>query len=160
VIHYAHTQAAHPIRIGILVSLIATVVAILLAPDAEEARGFPDVLLGGLAAVFVAILVVFWSLTVQVTDEALEFWFGPGLLRKRVPLGEIVAVETVRTSIWNGWGIHWTRGGWLYNASGFDAVRVRLRSGKAVLVGTDEPDALADALREGISRAAGGPMAG
>jgi len=97
VIHYAHTQAAHPIRIGILVSLIATVVAILLAPDAEEARGFPDVLLGGLAAVFVAILVVFWSLTVQVTDEALEFWFGPGLLRKRVPLGEIVvAVQRLR----------------------------------------------------------------
>jgi len=157
---YQHTQAAHPIRIGILVSLAATVVAMLLVPDVEKADWFPDAILGAVAVLFAVSLVLFWSMTVRVTGEALEFWFGPGLLRKRVPLPEIVAVETVRTSFWNGWGIHWTRQGWLYNVSGFDAVLVRLRSGKSLLVGTDEPEALADALREGTTRTAGGPMDG
>lgn len=157
-IHYAHTQPAYPARIGTFVALVATVAAMLLTPDIQEADWFPDAVLGGVAAVFVATLILFWSLTVRVTDEALEVWFGPGLVRKRVPLPEIVAVETARTSFWNGWGIHWTRRGWLFNASGFGAVLVRLRTGKSLLVGTDEPEALADAIRSGLARAAGGPM--
>ena len=157
---YQHTQAAYPIRIGVLIALAATVVAMLFLPDAQEARWFLNAILGGVALLFAASLVLFWSMTVRVTDETLEFWFGPGLVRQRVPLPEIVAVETVRTSFWNGWGIHWTRRGWLYNASGFGAVLVRLRSDKRLLVGTDEPDALADALRQAVSRTAGGPMDG
>ena len=79
------------------------------------------------------------------------FWFGPGVIRKRIPLDEIADVEATRTTFWQGWGIHWTTRGWLYNISGFDAVLVRLRTGKSLLVGTDEPEALANAIREGVS---------
>lgn len=155
-VHYHHTQPAHAVRFLTLIAIAAVVAALVLAPKVREPGWYPDAILVGIAATMAVAVALFWSMTVQVTGEALAFWFGPGLVRKRVPLADIVTVETVRTTIWQGWGIHWTTRGWLYNVSGFDAVRVHLKTGKAILVGTDEPQALAGAIREGISRTAGG----
>jgi len=155
-VYYHHTQPAHAVRWLTLVAIGACVAAILLAPKVREPGWHPDVFLWAIAATLVVAVALFWSMTVQVTGEALAFWFGPGLIRKRVPLAEIATVEEVRTTIWQGWGIHWTTRGWLYNVSGLGAVLVKLKTGKALLVGTDEPRALADALREGISQTAGG----
>jgi hypothetical protein len=60
----------------------------------------------------------------------------------------VVSVEVIRTSFLNGWGIHYTQRGWLYNVSGYGAVAVTLRNGKRFCLGTDEPDALANQLME------------
>jgi hypothetical protein len=103
--------------------------------------------------VSVPILLVcawlFHSLTIEITDRELCWRFGPGLIRNRVLLTEIVSAEPVRTG--PSWGIHWSpRTGWLYNVSGFDAVAVTLRSGKHFTLGTDEPQALAERLAEVI----------
>jgi hypothetical protein len=155
-VYYHHTQPAHAVRWLTLIAIASCVAVILLAPKVREPGWYPDAILWGIAATMALAVALFWSMTVRVTGEALEFWFGPGLIRKRVPLPEIATVEEVRTTIWQGWGIHWTTRGWLYNVSGFGAVRVKLKTGKALLVGTDEPQALADAIREGISRTAGG----
>ena len=123
----------------------------------------------GLAAVFIGlgfaalkplwvsvpILVVcawlFHSLTIEITDRELCWRFGPGLIRKKVSLSEIVSAKPVRTG--PSWGIHWSpRLGWLYNVSGFDAVAVTLRGGKRFALGTDEPQALAARLTEVIQQ--------
>ena len=157
---YQHTQPAHAVRWLTLVAIGACVAAIVFAPKVREPGWYPDAVLWAIAGTLGLAVALFWSMTVRVTGEALAFWFGPGLIRKRVPLAEIATVEEARTTIWQGWGIHWTTRGWLYNVSGFNAVRVQLKTGKALLVGTDEPRALADALREGISRTAGGAAEG
>ena len=60
---------------------------------------------------------------------------------------EIVSAEPVATTWLDGWGIHLTARGWLYNVRGRDAVLVTLRGGKSFLLGTDEPALLAAALR-------------
>jgi hypothetical protein len=96
--------------------------------------------------VFVVCAYMFSSLTIHVTDRALEWGFGPGMFRKQVALGEIKNVEITRTRLLEGWGIHKTSRGWLYNVSGFDAVLITLHSGKRLLLGTDEPDRLQSAL--------------
>jgi len=94
---------------------------------------------------------LFHSLTIEITDRELRWRFGPGLIRKSVPLAEIVSAEPVRTG--PSWGIHWSpRTGWLYNVSGFDAVAVRLLGGKKFSLGTDEPQALAARLAEVIQQ--------
>jgi len=155
-VHYQHTQPAHAVRFLTCVAIGGALAAAVFAPEVRKPGWYPDVILVGIAAVMAVAVALFWSMTVQVTGEALEFWFGPGVIRRRVPLADIVTAEEVRTTIWQGWGIHWTTRGWLYNVSGFDAVRGHLKTGKAILVGTDEPQALADAIREGISRTAGG----
>lgn len=95
---------------------------------------------------------LFSSLTIEITDHELRWHFGPGLIRKRVQLEEITAAEPVKTGLRDGWGIHWTRYGWLYNVSGGDAVVVTLRSGKRFALGTDEPQALTARLTEVVQR--------
>ena len=87
------------------------------------------------------------SLHISIDAHALHWHFGPGFWRRSIPLNHIVAIEITRTSIWNGWGIRYTRRGWLYNVAGFDAVMVTDRDGKSVLLGTDEPRRLASAIR-------------
>ena len=92
------------------------------------------------------VIVAFGSLTVAVDHAELRWHFGPGVWRKRVPLSDIQSVEVTRTRFWDGWAIRWTRRGWLYNVAGLDAVLVRRRDGKAVLIGSDEAQRLAAAL--------------
>ncbi|MFO0946226.1 MAG: hypothetical protein U1D30_09810 [Planctomycetota bacterium] len=94
-----------------------------------------------------AIGYLFSSLRILVTDDDLIWAFGPGVLRKRVPLREIEQAEVTKTHLWEGWGMHYTPRGWLYNVSGFDAVAIRLKSGKQFVLGTDQPRELAEAIK-------------
>jgi hypothetical protein len=94
----------------------------------------------------VYLLVLMWifrSLTIEISDTELRWHFGSGWPRRRVPLSAIVSAKPIRTSVMNGWGIHYTRRGRLYNVSGFGAVAIRLRSGRIFCLGTDEPEKLA-----------------
>ncbi len=75
---------------------------------------------------------------------------GPGLIRKRVLLVDIVGAEVARSRLLEGWGIHYTRRGWLYNVSGRDCVLIRLRNGKSFLVGSDDAMGLWEALQQRI----------
>ena len=90
---------------------------------------------------------LFHSLTIEICDRELRWHFGPGLIRKKVLLSEIISATPVKNG--PSWGIHWSpRTGWLYNVSGFDAVLVTLREGKKFALGTDEPQVLATRLAE------------
>ena len=90
--------------------------------------------------------LLFYALTVEIDGTHLTFRFGVGLIRKRIPLTEIVEVQPVRNSWLYGWGIHRTPHGGLYNVSGWDAVEITLTSGQRLRLGTDEPRRLAQVL--------------
>src|SRR6185295_17413213 len=89
---------------------------------------------------------IFRSLTIEISEAELTWYFGPGWPRKQVLLSEVASVEVVRTSFLNGWGIHYTPRGWLYNVSGYGAVAITLRNGKRFCLGSDEPEKLARCL--------------
>ncbi len=119
---------------------------------------FRDDLDGGfwvLQAVMVLLVVVgavAARLTVTVDDAAVTATFGWGWPRRRVELVDVVSVERVRNSWWHGWGIRKVSRGWMFNAAGYDAVELTLRSGRVFRIGTDEPAALLAAI-EGRGRA-------
>ena len=71
---------------------------------------------------------------------------------KRIPYGEITAVEADRTKFLDGWGVHWVPGrGWTYNIWGYDCVKLTL--GKRVIrVGSDDVGNLLGFLRTKTSR--------
>ncbi|MDG4597840.1 MAG: hypothetical protein P9F75_19510 [Candidatus Contendobacter sp.] len=73
--------------------------------------------------------LLFYDLTVEIDETRLCFHFGVGLIRKRIPLAQIVAVEPVRNSWLYGWGIYRTPRGGLYNMPGWEAVEITLASG-------------------------------
>ena len=89
---------------------------------------------------------LFGSLTVEVDEEELRHWFGPGFWKKSYQLLDIESAKVVRNSWFWGWGIRLTPHGWLYNVSGFDAVQIQLRSGRTFRIGTDYPQGLFEAI--------------
>ena len=91
-------------------------------------------------------LLAYATLTVEVDAENVRVRFGIGLIRKSIPLSDIVRCEIVRTPSWWGWGIHWTPSGWLYNVSGRAAVRLEMTSQRPVMIGSDEAERLKAAI--------------
>jgi hypothetical protein len=120
-------------------------VAALVLSGLGLAYDDPVFTLGGPIMMGIAALL-FYSLTVEIDATHLIFRFGIGLIRKRIPLAEIVEVRPVRNSWLYGWGIHRTPHGWLYNVSGWEAVEITLTSGKHLRLGTDEPQRLMQVL--------------
>jgi len=148
---YRHGQSGRLIRILLGIVFAVSVIVFLLV-------GMAALMMTAIAGLVMLLIGwIFGSLTVTVTLDTLSWWFGPGVWRKRVPLVEIEACEPVRNRWWWGWGIRYYGKGWLYNVEGLDAVEIRLKSGKHIRVGTDEPEALANAVRQagGIAPARG-----
>jgi hypothetical protein len=139
---YRHTQIGYLTLIVIIVAALGIAVSL-----PNEARSVTL----GVAGLLVIIAVLFSSLTVEVGDGELEFHFGPGFWRKRVALSEVAAATPTQSSWWEGWGIRLTLRGMLYNVSGTDAVEIELRSGRRFRIGTDEPEALVQAIRTATS---------
>jgi len=139
---YRHTQIGYLTLIVILVAALGIVASL---PD--DVR--PVTL--GVAGLLLVVAVLFSSLTVEVSGDELRFHFGPGFWRKRVALGEVTAATPTQSSWWEGWGIRFTPRGMLYNVSGTNAVEIELRSGRRFRIGTDEPEALAKAVRTAMS---------
>jgi len=98
------------------------------------------------AGLVALVLVLFSTLTVIVRDGAMDVFFGPGLIRRRIPLRRLREVRVVRTPWYYGWGIRLTPTGWLWNVSGLDGVEVQFDDGRRFRVGSDEPNRLAEAL--------------
>ncbi len=147
---YEHTQAGWPIRLAFM-ALALGLPLLFFMPGIREYPSPRAVVLVGAAVA--ALLGWTWgSLTVRIADGRLQLHFGPGWPRKSWPLEDISAVELTRTTFVEGWGVHRTRRGWLYNVSGFDAVALALKDGRTVLVGTDEPRRLRAALQRAIGR--------
>lgn len=96
--------------------------------------------------------VLFSSLTVRVDEEALQFYFGPGFWKRRIPLDDIQSAEVVHNPLYYGWGIRYTFPGWLYNVSGQKAVELDIRGEDPVRIGTDEPDVLKQVLEHALQK--------
>jgi hypothetical protein len=138
---YKHTQFGYITVLALGTALIA--MAVLLASSFHWI---------GLAsfALLLACLVAFASLTVAVNRDSLRLWFGPGVLGRSIPLRQIAAVQVVTNSPLMGWGVHWIWSGWIYNVSGLHGIELRLKDGRRVRIGSDEPEALALAVEQAL----------
>lgn len=143
---YKHTQIGHAIIWALLAGTVLFAVSAVF-----ESSPHPGATLI-VSIVLLVTLVLFYKLTVTLDDESLSACFGIGIIRKRVPMAEIIACEPLRIRWWYGWGIHLTPYGWLYNVSGLEAVAITLRNGRKFALGTDDPQGLVDAIERLISR--------
>ena len=124
----------------------------------QEEDPLAAVLFYVLAAVFELIAVSFAHLRVRDRGDHLRVSFGPlPLFRKRIPYDRITRVDEARSSLLDGWGIHWVPGrGWTWNIRGFDCVELEV-NGKRMRIGTDDRAGLADFVRERAGLAAAAP---
>jgi hypothetical protein len=99
-------------------------------------------------AILVAILMLFWNLTVEVTSATLRCSFGVGLISKTIPMRQVTGAVQVRNHWYYGWGIRRVPGAWMFNVSGLDSVEVTLDSGKRFRIGTNDPTGLLSAIEQ------------
>ena len=139
-IYYRHTQFG-TLTVSVLV---AGVVILALVGCVVE---WNPVAIG----VFLILLVcvaLFYSLTVEISDNHLEIRFGVGIIKKRLDIKDIEKAYPVRNRWYYGWGIRLTPHGWLYNVSGLDAVEIVMSYGTRYGIGTDQPNELVRVINE------------
>lgn len=139
---YRHTQTGTLVVAALGLGIAVTAV-ILFAVQAAAER----TLVGAVLGFLLLCLYLFRSLSVVVSAQDVEVSFGPGVFRKRLPVDDIIGARRVRNPWYFGWGIRLTPRGWMYNASGFDAVEVELKDNRAFRIGTDDPDHLLKAIQ-------------
>lgn len=89
------------------------------------------------------------SLTVEVTEEAVRWGFRKPLQTHSLDAASIRSVEVADKPRGSGIGVQNLMGTYhVYALWSPDAVRIRQEDGPDVYLGSDEPDRLADALRE------------
>jgi len=140
--NYKHSQR------GILLPYVlsfgaVTSFALWLLMPADSARLGVGVLL----LVLLICLYLFRSLTVEITSDRLTVWFGSGLIRKTIPLLNVIDARIVRNPWYYGWGIRFIPHGWMFNVSGFNAVELELKNKRKFRIGSDEADELLAAIR-------------
>lgn len=139
---YSRTQV---LRLLWAISLPVTVGVAFALMAEKGTAGWPGVAL--LLLVTVGTLLVLGSFTVEVGEGRVQWRFGVlGWPRWQVALDEVTGVEVTTTTALEGWGIHRTKTGMLYNAQGLQAVRLRLRDGRTLRLGSDEPERLAGVI--------------
>jgi hypothetical protein len=140
---YNHTQKAplHLIFYPIIVALLVL---------AGVGRDQPPVVLCtlGVAATLVLVSLMFKRLTVRDEGECLAIRYGPlPVFRKLIPYSKMDSVEQGRSSVIDGWGIHWIPGrGFTYNLWGRDCA-ILMVEGRVFRIGSDDVENLVAFLR-------------
>jgi hypothetical protein len=136
---YHHTQPAP----SALMLLVLVILAILAAATFAAPQSLAGLLVA--CVIVVTMYYCFRSLTVEVSDEELSWYFGSGFWRKRILLSEVARVEPVRIPWWMGSGIHYF-GNWFYCIVPGDGIKVYRKDGRVVIIGTDDRTGLLAAL--------------
>jgi hypothetical protein len=121
---------------GILIAVVAlTIIA--------EGRVLSAILM---ICIYLFGLGLFYSFTVEISEEKLKFWFGIGVIRKTYALSEIQSTKEVDNPWYYFWGVKSIPGGWFYAIAPGTAVEIELKNGRVVQLGTNQPKKLKQAI--------------
>ena len=123
---YDHTQTG-PLYLLLLLLAVASFVATLFMKEAVI-----QVTVSISSVVFLLLAFSFRDLTVSDQTTELLIAFGPlPIFKRRLQYSEIERVETARSTLMDGLGIHMSpSGGWVWNLWGYDCVDVWYRQGR------------------------------
>lgn len=111
----------------------------------------PDVVMGIIWLVFgigFPLFFYYLKLIVEVGGGAIHIGFFP-LTSRTVEFKDIKSYEVrqYRPLLdYGGWGIRWSSKGTAYNVSGNRGVQLELADGKRILIGSQDPEGLAQAI--------------
>lgn len=109
------------------------------------------------ATLVILVGAMFGSLNVRDEGDGLAIRYGPlPVFRARFPYDRIHQVERSRSSLIDGWGVHWVPGrGTTFNLWGRDCVTFRLGR-RIIRIGSDDADNLTAFLKEKTGETTGG----
>lgn len=104
------------------------------------------------------IIILFWksSFTVRVYSDEIRFRLKPlHFSEQLVPLSRIKEVEIISFSPlrdFGGYGIRYGQGGKAYIVSGGKGVRIKCNDGTTFVLGSQNPQKLAESINKNLSR--------
>lgn len=139
---YRHKQFGWFFTVILLACAAVLALVAVRSPDHDK-----DALIAP-SCVLLILLLLFRDLNVSVNDDILVASFGVGLIKKKIRLAEVQECSIVKTPWYIGWGIRFGPGYTIYTIAGSDAVEFAFKDGRRkVRIGTDEPEALYEAVR-------------
>lgn len=105
-------------------------------------------LIGGGVSIGVAILFAIITLKTTINDEGIEVKFQP-FYRRRIfksEIDEAYVREYSALGEYGGWGIRKGPKGTAYNVSGKYGLQLKLKDGKSILIGTQNPEELEELM--------------
>ena len=131
--------------IVLVIVAIAGAVAFLTA-SSDQMGAAPLALL--LPIGIAAALFLGFKLVTTVRQKQVEFGFPLGLRRtlSREQIARVEIVEYRPLRDFGGWGLRFGREGMMYNARGNRAVKLSLKNGKVLFIGSQRPEQLASAI--------------
>jgi transcriptional regulator with XRE-family HTH domain len=112
------------------------------------AQIIPPFAIGIIFGLLTIVAIIFSSMTIEVNESEVSWFFGPGVLKKQIPLEEVAGCRKVKNPLWMGFGIHAFGTGWIYNVSGLLGVEIELKGGSFIRLGTDQPNYLVQAIED------------
>ena len=104
------------------------------------------------ALVLLVLWLLFYGLSVSITENKIRLKFWIGLIRKSFLLSEIKSVKIVKNKWYYGWGIRywfWPKM-WIFNISWYDAVEIIMYNDKIYRIWTDDPENLKNEILNSI----------
>ena len=139
--NYRHTQfGVLTVALFILIGLLLTPLVVSLFADGSLVSAL--VIIG----LFLLFLLMFYSLTIEISAGKLNYWFGIGLIRRSTPLADIQRTAVVKSPWYYFWGIKSIPDGWLYAVAPGKAVEIIFNDDKMIRLGTNEPRLLKEAV--------------
>lgn len=99
--------------------------------------------------IFALPVLMLSSMTTQVEGGLLHVWFGPGLFHTRVPVSDLRVLGRTEIGPVAGVGLRLLPNGWLYRIRGGPVLVLQRADGRQLMIGTDDPGGLEEALRRG-----------
>lgn len=141
---------------GILIAVVVFVgVVTVLAVPSTPSDEAPLLLIGPGVVALIALLFTLSHLDVDVTDDAVTVAFRYLWPARRIAMEDIVGLEVKRYRPlvdYGGWGVRLGPAGWAFSTGGTVGVKLRLRRGFPVLIGTEHAQALEAAIRAAMER--------
>jgi hypothetical protein len=144
IVHYRKSQVSNVI-------VVATGSGIIILGNIMWAFGCSFGLWTVIVLLFVA-MTLFGVLTVEVGADAVTAQFGPGFLKRRIPLRRIRYIRPIEIPWYFGWGVRWIPRGWMFRGSGIAVVELDLDDGRRFCIGTPEPKELTRAIEAAMGQ--------
>lgn len=118
--------------------------------------GFNDLapigILSFVALIMIICLLIFYNLTIYISDTYIQFKLGIGLVAKKYLISDIQSCKSVRNIPLNGIGIRKIPKGWLYNVSGLNSIELAFKNQKSIVrIGTNQPDEITEIISRMIT---------
>ena len=135
----------------LLVGAITFLPWVFSPEDPLDSKNLP-----GLITIFIAPLIVFSltsmfsKLSTTVSDGKISLVFKYGFPKKEILFSEIKSADLQKVTNWWGSGVKIMRHGSMWRAWGNTAIAIQKHDGRRIVIGSDNPDELLQAIRSGL----------